>query len=331
MKTDLLPNNLVVPVNDSEHKQFALDILQGLSKKLKSIPSKYFYDAEGSRLFQQIMGLPEYYLTLAETEILSSQHNKIIPAFASSTPFTLVDLGAGDAAKTKILLKPLLNKQLNFTYTPVDISDAAMQELTRNLQQELPDLVTHPITGEYFQALAQVQDESTIRKVILFLGSNIGNFSYPEIIIFMKKLRQFLNPGDQAFIGFDLKKDPRLIRQAYDDAAGVTAAFNFNLLNRINKTFAGNINPDNFQHFAEYEPVSGEMKSFLVSTCSQEISLQSLDFSFHLDAWEVIQTESSYKFSESQIQELAAETGYQMQMVFTDKQRYFADVLFQII
>ncbi|QMU31523.1 L-histidine N(alpha)-methyltransferase [Adhaeribacter radiodurans] len=327
-------NSYITGVNSAtlsfEQQQFALDVVQGLSKKQKTLSSKYFYDGVGSKLFQKIMELPEYYLTHTETEIFTQQKEKIISGFCSDQPFNLVDLGAGDAAKTKILLRALLKRYTRFSFVPVDISSDALQELKENLTQELPQLTVVPLAGDYFEALTQLKQESGIRQVLLFLGSNIGNFTYPEIQVFLKKLRQFLQTGDQLLIGFDLKKDPRIIRQAYDDAAGVTASFNFNLLQRMNDTFAGNFNLKYFQHFAEYNPVTGEMRSYLISTRDQQITLQELDFTFSLQAWEAIHTESSYKFSKAEIQELAAEVNLETELIFTDANHYFADVLFRI-
>ncbi len=328
MKTDTYSPHSAL--SNAEKDQFAQDIIRSLSQNQKTLSSKYFYDGTGSKLFQQIMELPEYYLTRTETEIFTTQKAAIISSFSAATPFDLVDLGSGDAAKTKILLRFMREREIDFTYVPIDISPDAVQELQQSLTYEMAGLRVAPLTGDYFKALEQLQTQSDNRKVLLFLGSNIGNFPYPEIKVFLKKLRQFLVTGDQVLIGFDLKKDPRIIRAAYDDAAGVTAAFNFNLLRRINQTFAGDIKLSLFKHFAEYNPTSGEMKSYLVSTINQEITLQDLDFSFKLQAWETIHTESSYKFSERQIKELAQEADLNMQTMFTDAQRYFADVIFTI-
>ena len=314
----------------AEKDQFAQEVIQGLTRNQKSLSSKYFYDGTGSKLFQQIMELPEYYLTRTETEIFNTQKEQIISSFDTSSRFDLVDLGSGDAAKTKILLRALLAQQIDLTYVPIDISPEAVQELQESLAYEMAGLPVQPFTGDYFNTLQQLQARSDHRKVLLFLGSNIGNFPYPEIKNFLKKLRHYLVAGDQLLVGFDLKKDPRIIRSAYDDAAEVTAAFNFNLLRRINQTFAGNFKLPFFKHFAEYNPVSGEMRSFLVSTVNQEITLHDLDFSFKLHAWEAIHTESSYKFSERQIKELAEEANLETQVLFTDARRYFADVLFSV-
>ena len=317
------------PLPAAEKQAFAQDVVQGLTKSPKRLSSQYFYDGAGSRLFQQIMELPEYYLTRTETAIFLQQQQAIIAQFPTSAAFNLVDLGAGDAAKTKILLRALVQQATPFTYIPIDISVDALQDLSQSLAQELPDLPVQPLAGDYFKSLEQLR-QSEMRQVVLFLGSNVGNFPPAEIVGFLKKLRQFLRAGDQALIGFDLKKDPHLIRRAYDDAAGVTAAFNYNLLHRINRTFGGNFDLNYFKHFAEYNPTSGEMRSYLVSTRTQDVFLPDLNASFHFQAWETVQTESSYKFSEVEIQHLAQKADLQLRTVFTDPNQYFADVLFDV-
>lgn len=315
----------------SEKKRFAADIVTGLSKKPKKLSSKYFYDNEGSRLFQQIMDLPEYYLTRTETHIFQTQKKEIIFSLnQAKTPFSLVDLGAGDAAKTKILLQELINQDLPFTYTPIDISEGALQDLNASIKNSFPELPVQTVASEYFAGLEWLNNNQRERKVVLFLGSNIGNFDPKAIMVFARKLRKFLNTGDQILMGFDLQKDPLIIRQAYDDAAGVTAAFNYNLLHRINQEFNGNLKLNNFQHFAEYNPVTGDMKSYLVSIVSQEINLKEIPFSFTLEPWEAIHTETSHKFTLKEIEHLAEKTGLRIEEIFTDEKRFFADVLLKV-
>lgn len=315
----------------SERKRFAADLIAGLSKTPKTLSSKYFYDGEGSRLFQQIMELPEYYLTRTETHIFETQKKEIIyRCNQDRTPFNLVDLGAGDAAKTKILIKELTEQRVPFTYTPIDISEDALQHLNASLKIAFPGLPVQTVASEYFDGLEWLKKSQQDRKVILFLGSNIGNFESNAIRVFGRQLRKFLMPGDQILMGFDLQKDPLLIRQAYDDAAGVTAAFNFNLLHRINQEFNGNIEVANFQHFAEYNPVTGDMKSYLICKTGQKINLKSIPYTFTLEPWEAIHTETSHKFTLKEIEKLASQTGLLIEDVFTDEKHYFADVLFKV-
>jgi L-histidine Nalpha-methyltransferase len=166
---------------------------------------------------------------------------------------------------------------------------------------------------------------------VFFLGSNIGNFEPKAIRTFARRLRRYLKSGDQVLMGFDLRKEPHLIRRAYDDAAGITAAFNFNLLHRINHEFNGNIDVDSFRHFAEYNPVSGDMKSYLLPVSQQDIFLADLDYQTTLEAWEPIHTETSHKFTLREIERLGLASGFQINDVFTDDKQYFADVLFDVV
>lgn len=326
------PAPIYIADPEVEKAAFGSDIMRGLSSTPKALSSKYFYDGTGSRLFRKIMDLPEYYLTRTETDIFTQQQKEIIYSFASGqTPFDLIDLGAGDAAKTKILLQELLAESLPFTYIPIDISAHAMDELSQTLHQELPTLPVKALTSEYFTALNWLQQNRLTRKVVFFLGSNIGNFEQKAIRTFARRLRRYLKSGDQVLMGFDLRKEPHLIRRAYDDAAGITAAFNFNLLHRINHEFNGNIDVDNFRHFAEYNPVSGDMRSYLLPASQQDIFLADLDYQTTLEAWEPIHTETSHKFSLREIERLGLAAGFQINDVFTDDKQYFADVLFDVV
>jgi len=315
-----------------QRKQFAADVIKGLTSHPKKLSSKYFYDGTGSKLFRQIMELPEYYLTRTETEIFRTQCREIIYSLLEhNTAFNLIDLGAGDAAKTRLLLRELLQQKIAFTYVPVDISADALEHLQTELQTELPHLQVRPLASEYFAALDWLSQKETTPKVVFFLGSNIGNFETKAINHFARKLRQYLQPQDKVLIGFDLQKDPHVIRQAYDDAAGITAAFNFNLLQRINQEFAANFNPEYFQHFAEYNPITGNMKSYLLSTKAQKIYLSALNQEISFSAWEAIHTETSHKFTLPGIEQLGQSVGLKINQIFTDSKYYFADVLFEVV
>lgn len=309
---------------------FAKDVADGLSQEPKSLSSRYFYDGEGSRLFQEIMNLPEYYLTRAEYEVLTENKEAMAREFASAGFFHLIDLGAGDALKTKILLQQLANQQSAFDYVPVDISGDAMQQLSNSLQTELPAVSVQAVVGEYFKALEWLQEHKAERKVVLFLGSNIGNFTADESRDFLCSVRSYLKPGDKLLIGIDLRKDPDKILRAYDDAAGVTAAFNMNLLRRINRELGGNFDLNQFRHYAMYNPGDGVMRSFLVSKIDQEVYICDTGRSFRFAAWEATHTENSHKYTLPQIQELGDACGFTLQTVFQDKNKQFADVLFSV-
>ncbi|MBF9254271.1 L-histidine N(alpha)-methyltransferase [Pontibacter sp. 172403-2] len=314
----------------SDTAAFATDVNDGLSQDQKSLPSRYFYDGEGSRLFQEIMELPEYYLTRAEYEVLTENKEAIAREFAGAGFFHLIDLGAGDALKTKILLQQLTVQQSAFSYIPVDISGDILQQLSGSLQTEMPALSMQAVVGEYSKALEWLQANKSGRKVVLFLGSNIGNFKADESRNFLCSVRAYLQPGDKLLMGIDLRKDPDVILRAYDDAAGVTAAFNLNLLRRINRELGGNFDLDQFRHYALYNPQDGVMRSYLVSKKEQEVYIRDLQKSFHFAAWETIHTENSHKYTLPQVQDLGMACGFTLQTVFQDKNKRFADVLFSV-
>ncbi|MEQ9167590.1 MAG: L-histidine N(alpha)-methyltransferase, partial [Fulvivirga sp.] len=226
--------------------QFATDVIEGLSSNPKRLPSKYFYDHKGDALFQQIMALDEYYLTRTEYTILDLYKAQILAHFQpDSKAFNLIEFGAGDGYKTKVLLRHFINKNADFRYMPIDISGNVLEQLETSLKAELPALNVTPVCNHYFKALEELKEEKE-RNVILFLGSNIGNFTEEQADSFLKGLYDALKPDDILFIGFDLKKDPKVILDAYNDKQGVTAAFNFNLLDRINNEMGGNFNTSQF-------------------------------------------------------------------------------------
>ncbi|AKD05798.1 methyltransferase [Pontibacter korlensis] len=309
---------------------FARDVDEGLSKEQKTLPSRYFYDGTGSRLFQQIMELPEYYLTRCEQEVLTTNKQAMAALFARGSYFHLIDLGAGDALKTKVLLAELTQQKLAFDYVPVDISGDAMQQLSKSLHNEIPNLKVEAVVGEYFQSLDWLQENKSERKVVLFLGSNIGNFEEPESIRFLTSVRSYLQPGDQLLMGVDLRKDPEMILKAYDDASGITAAFNLNLLQRINKELGGDFNVNQFRHYAMYNPLEGVMRSFLISLSDQDVHIQGSNKTYHFNAWEAIHTENSHKYTIPQIKMLGQLCGFRIEKVFYDSKQLFADVLFAV-
>ena len=301
---------------------------EGLRKTPKALSSMYFYDDAGSRLFQQIMALPEYYPTRAEFAIFREHGAALAAALnpGAEEGFSLVELGAGDGAKTKLLLRELLRAGTAFTYAPVDISAGAMTGLVEALSRELPALRVAPVVDDYATALTQLRTWPG-HKAVLFLGSNIGNFGPAERLRFLRQLAAPLAPADRLLIGFDLQKDPRRIRAAYDDAQGVTAAFNLNLLTRLNRELGADFDLAHWQHYTDYSPLNGAVRSFLVSTRAQQVRLSMLDETVDFAAWEVIHTENSYKFTLPQIEALAAEAGLRLVATFTDAAADFADVV----
>jgi dimethylhistidine N-methyltransferase len=315
----------------AELTQFADDVLKGLSSKPKALSSKYFYDDEGTRYFQQIMKMPEYYLTGAELEIFSTLTEKIRRTFANGdNGFDLIELGAGDGTKTAVLVDHFLKHNADITYSPIDISQEALDALSAKFNAQFPNLKIETRNGDYFKILKSLKNGGGRRKILLFLGSNIGNFGRDQSIDFFRQLRAVMNPNDLLFIGFDLQKDPHVILKAYDDPQGITAAFNLNLLRRINRELGGDFDLDKFVHYALYRPVECAARSFLISREQQTVHIEALGRSFSFEPWEAIFMEISQKYSLPMIEALAAESGFAVKQNFFDSKYYYCDSLWQL-
>jgi L-histidine N-alpha-methyltransferase len=315
----------------TEFSQFASDVLDGLSARPKHLSSKYFYDDEGSRLFQEIMKLPEYYLTRCELEIFREQTGEIFRSFANGgDAFDLIELGAGDGTKTAILVADFLERNADISYSPIDISQEALDALTQRFSTEFPSLKIQPRLGDYFQILRSLRNGGERRKVLLFLGSNIGNFTREQSVTFFRDLHAVMNPDDLLFIGFDLQKDPHVIVNAYDDQQGVTAEFNLNLLRRINRELGGDFELDKWSHYAVYRPLECAARSFLISRAKQHVRIEALNRSFEFEQWEAVFMEISQKYSLAMIASLAADSGFRVKQHFFDSKNYYCDSLWQV-
>lgn len=311
---------------------FKEDVFKGLTSYPKYLASKYIYDTRGDRLFQDIMALDEYYLTNAELEIFETQGAAIAEHFRKNADdFDLIELGAGDGMKTKVLLRYMTKNNFNFTYTPIDISEHAIDNLVKDLSEELPTLKVAAGKGEYFEVLERLHQFNSRKKVIMVLGSNIGNLLHEKAVEFLSKLRETLNPQDLIFMGFDQKKNPEVILNAYNDPAGITAAFNKNLLVRINKEMEANFAVDKFSHWESYDPENGTAKSYLVASESMIVEIKKLGLSVKFDQWETIHTEISQKYDDKVVSWLASESGLKIMRSFSDTKVYFKDYLFKII
>ncbi len=305
---------------------FAKDVLSGLAQRPKKLPSKYFYDARGDKLFQDIMNMPEYYLTNCEYEILDTQKSTILHLIGDEA-FDLIELGAGDGTKTKLLLEYFLEQEANFCYSPIDISGNVLKHLKADVEEKWPNLHCEPLQGDYFKVLEDLSHTVHIKKVLLFMGANIGNLSRRKAVDFLLHVGEYMSEGDLLIIGFDLKKDPDIILNAYNDPAGITAAFNLNLLRRINRELKADFQLDQFKHWETYDPVTGATRSFLVSTCEQDVQI--LDKTIHFDAWEAIDVELSQKYDPHMIEDLASSTGFKVVRHLFDSRRYFVDSVWQ--
>lgn len=308
------------------NNQFQKEVLEGLRRNVKHLPSKYFYDAKGDQLFQDIMSMDEYYLTRAEYEVLEANASEILNSIGSDEGFNLVEFGAGDGSKTKLLLRHFLSEGVDFSYRPIDISGTVLDQLTNALKEELPELMVKGIQQDYFSALKEIDNGHT-RNVVLFLGSNIGNFSDQNARKFLSEMYRSMDYGDMALIGFDLKKDPHLILDAYNDKSGITSEFNLNLLDRINRELAGNFDRDAFMHYPLYNPLTGQAKSYIISKKAQVVEVAGESFEFK--AWEAIHTEISRKFHPGETDRMAMQLGFKVVNKFFDSEQRFMDVLWE--
>lgn len=313
-----------------ELTKFAEDVLAGLTSTPKQLSSRYFYDDEGSRLFMEIMKLPEYYPTRAEFKIFEEQTDEICRAFTDGAiGIDLIELGAGDGAKTAVLIHHFLKEGIDFTYSPIDISQEANDALSTRFRTMFPDLKISPLTGDYFKVLGSLENGSGRRKVLLFLGSNIGNFQQDKALGFFRELRAVMNANDRLFIGFDMQKDPRVIVAAYDDPEGVTAAFNLNLLSRINRELGADFDLSKFSHYAQYRPVECAARSFLISRERQTVTIKALNRSFDFDQWEPIFMEISQKYTRAMIEELSSDSGFEIEQEFYNPDDFYIDSLWR--
>ena len=309
--------------------KFLQDVLRGLSSTPKYMESKYFYDQAGDKIFQQIMHSPEYYPTNCELEILSDQTAEILqPLLNRESGFDLIELGAGDALKSSFLLTFLMEKQADFTYYPIDISANVIAHLTTKLPEQIPGLVVEGLNGEYFNMLQKAGELSGKPKLVLFLGSNIGNMLPDDALKFCKGLKQHLRPGDFLLIGFDLKKDPDTILAAYNDKQGFTRNFNMNLLTRINRELNGNFDVSAFQHYPSYNPESGACESYLVSRKQQQVRIE--DHLIDFEQYEAIHMEISQKYTLTQTDELARAASFVPMKHYFDSKRWFVDAIWAV-
>lgn len=314
----------------NSNDQFCADVMAGLTAETKYLEAKYFYDAAGDELFQEIMNAPEYYPTNCELEIFTQQTEALAQAImGDGSPFDLIELGAGDAMKSTHLLRHLLDKQAAFTYVPIDISGHVINYLEETLPQTLPGLQLKGLTGEYFEMLKKAAEISERRKVVLFLGSNIGNMPVEDAQEFCTEMRKHLSKGDSVLMGVDLKKNPKTILAAYNDAGGYTRQFNLNLLTRINRELQGNIDVNQFEHYPMYDPETGSCKSYLISLADQQVQLCDESILFKKD--EYIYMEISQKYTVEQTNTMAATAGFKPAHYFFDSKQWFLDVVWMAV
>ncbi len=305
----------------------AEDVLQGLCAHPRRLPPKLFYDAEGSRLFDEITELPEYYLTRTERGIF--QKFVFDMAAQAGNNLTLVELGAGSARKTRWLIEAILRRQLRLDFYPVDVSPSALQGAVSSLNGDFSNLRVTPIAADYSHHLPQLTDLPG-RKLVLFLGSTIGNFEPKDAVEFLARLRQSLAPDDALLLGFDMQKDAAVLHAAYNDSQGVTARFNLNVLARINRELGGEFDLDSFSHVSFWNEPESRIEMHLESRAEQTVQIRGLGRAFHFSRGERIHTENSYKYSSESIATLLRQSGLTLEKIWIDQQGWFSEVLARV-
>jgi L-histidine N-alpha-methyltransferase len=305
---------------------FADDVRTGLGMRPYTLMPKYFYDDLGSALFETITRLPEYYLTRIERDLLATYASDIVATF--NEPLELVELGSGSASKTRLIIDAILAAQDTLTFHPIDISPDALIESSEALVAANDALHVRAYAGDYFGLLRAKRIETRDRVLALYLGSNIGNFEPLQARELFALLGDMLAPGDGFLVGYDLKKDPSILELAYDDPTGVTAAFNKNLLARINRELGGDFNLRDFSFFARYDAADGVVRSHLRAERAFTAHIPGAGLEVPFEAGETIHMESSYKFTREDMLALVAPFGFSERRTFTDAAGRYALSLF---
>lgn len=297
-------------------------VREGLTARPKQLPPWLFYDAAGSRLFDRITGLPEYYLTRTERSILTAHAAAIVALAAQGERLRISELGAGSADKTRLLLAAAVRQQGTVLYEPVDVSATALAAARERIQREIPEVTVTPHVMDYTHRLHL--EPAGERRLVLYIGSSIGNFEPQEALRLLQRLRASLSPGDSLLLGVDLVKDEQTLLAAYNDAAGVTAAFNRNLLCRLNRELAADFDPAAFRHRAVWNASESRIEMHLESRRAQQVFLASLELEVDFAAGERIHTENSYKYAPGQAESLLSESGFASAATWTDARDWFA-------
>ena len=298
----------------------AREVRDGLSAIPKRLPCKLLYDDVGSALFEQITELPEYYLTRTERAIFEDYAAEMLEAAGPS--LTLVELGAGTANKTRILIEELLQRQTRALFYPIDVSAAALNEATTQMAAQFPQLRVSPIVADYSGGVPALSRISG-RKLVLFIGSSIGNFDPPEAIAMLRRIRRSLRAGDALLLGTDLAKSSKVLLPAYDDAQGVTAEFNKNMLARLNRELDADFDLNAFRHVALWNRRCSRMEIYLESLAKQDVFIPAIDMDVHFAMGERIHTENSYKYTDEMVNTILRGSGYTLEQTWSDPRHWF--------
>lgn len=315
----------------SSDDQFAQAVLEGLSRQPKRLPSWLIFDDRGSEIFTEITQLAGYHPAQCEFEIFH-KHKQVVTDILAKTAFRVIELGSGDGGKTQILLEHFIQSQLKFEYVPIDISEGAIKNLVALLESRYSQS-TMSVTGlaaDYFDGLRVIKERSNLRNIVLFLGSTIGNMELPAAKQFVRQLRESLNDGDYLVIGFDLMKHPKTLYAAYNDSTGVFERFNLHLLDVLNRRLGANFAIDHFVQQGQYNPRTHAVESHIYSTREQVVFIEALGKEFSFGAWESMQTEHSYKYTQSEIEGLAEKSGYRIVKHLFDTQDHFVDSVWEV-
>jgi L-histidine Nalpha-methyltransferase len=300
------------------------EVLRGLTAKPKTLSPWLFYDEAGSKLFEAITRLPEYYLTRTERGIFARYGEEILEyaGCASDSALTMIELGAGTATKTGLLLRAAAQKQGAVEYIPIDVSETALAEAKRKLESEIAGVRVAPRVGDYTDGIAEIRCGEQ-RKMVLYIGSSIGNFEPDDAMDVLCEVRRRLSPGDWLLLGADRVKDRQTLLRAYDDEAGITADFNKNVLARINRELGANFNPKLFRHRARWNEAKSRIEMHLESVTAQIVTVPVLDLELRFAAGETIHTENSYKFTEESIRRIVECAGFKIERCWTDEREWF--------
>ncbi|HEX6496912.1 MAG TPA: L-histidine N(alpha)-methyltransferase [Acidobacteriaceae bacterium] len=311
------------------------EVYRGLTARPRTLSPWLFYDQEGSRLFEQITELDEYYVTRTERGIFQANADTIIAAASAPTPhgvereLTVVELGAGTATKTGLLLQAAVRRQQTVTYCALDVSESALREARHNLTSAIPGVVFESRVADYTEGLGDLPADGT-RRLVLYIGSNLGNFELAQGRELLRDIRKQLTPGDMLLLGVDLVKDIPTLVAAYDDARGITAAFNRNVLARINRELGADFDLTKFRHKVRWNGEHARIEMHLESLVAHEVSIGSLDLSLAIRRGETIHTENSYKFTIDGARNLLAQTGFSVVENWTDSQKWFGVFLARV-
>ena len=301
---------------------FGAEVYTGLTSRPKTLSPWLFYDAQGSDLFEQITELPEYYPTRTERSILSAHADQIVAKAAGCDPLTIIELGAGTATKTGLLLRAAVRRQSEVIYHAIDVSGSALEEAKRRIEAELEGVAVIPRVADYTDGLGQISAEGQ-KRMVLYIGSSIGNFEPEDAMELLRDIRRELKPGEKLLLGVDMVKDRETLLAAYDDAAQVTAAFNKNVLTRINRELDANFNLNLFRHRVRWSEECSRIEMHLESLIAQTVEIPGLELEIKLQRGETIHTENSYKFRDEGVIEMLERADFHMSDHWTDERDWF--------